>query len=203
MDELTELIELGSEPGIGHNRASALDLLREEIDDILAPLRTRLAMLREGALRLPSEIASREAAENAADALRMVAALRQAVEETRKTAKAPHLAAAKLVESLFAPLACDAKVLEADLSPRLVAWLNAQPRRENGKVRVRTALGAVASLGAGERLVVESRAAVDLEALRPFLDFEAIEKAARAYHAHHKTAPAGVHVEPVNRLIVR
>lgn len=203
MDELTELIECRREPGIGHNRAGDLDLLREAIDEIIAPLHARLAMLHEGIARAPADIANQPAAENVADALRMVAALRQAVEERRKEAKAPHLAAGKLIESLFAPLAGDAKALEAALSPRLVAWLGAQPRRDNGKVRVRTALGAVASLGDGEKIIVESREAVDLESLRPFLDFEAIEKAARAYVAQHKSAPAGVRVEPVRRLIIR
>lgn len=203
MDELTELIERGGEPGIGHNRASDLDLLREAIDEIIAPLHARLAMLQEGIARAPADIANRPTAENVADALRMVMALRQAIEEARKTAKAPHLAAARLIDNLFAPIADDTRALEAELSPRLTAWLQAQPRRDNGKTRVRTALGAVASLGDGEKIIVESREAVDLESLRPFLEFEAIAKAARAYVAQHKGAPAGVRVEPVRRLVIR
>lgn len=189
--------------GMGHNSSDGLAALQQDIEFALYPLRSRLAALREGIERLPAGIATRLAAENVTDALRMVAALRQTVEERRKEAKAPHLAAGKVVDSLFASLAEDAKALESALSPRLLAWLDVQPRPDNGKVRVRTQLGAVASLGAGEKVSVESREAVDLEALRPFLDFEAIKQAARAFHAAHKTAPAGVRVEPVRRLIIR
>jgi hypothetical protein len=182
-------------PTIGHNAApSDADVLRDRLEAENADLIARLAALLQSAKMAPEFIADDDTAGRVADLCKMFTALEKSVAERQAAECKPLADTIKAVRAFFTTRLADDDASKT-LRARLLARLKAKAADSDGVVRVRGDNGSVATLTRPIIVSIEDRDKLDLDTLRPFIDDEALLKAARAFFKSRGLLFAGARIE--------
>lgn len=201
---MTGYIAFDDEPaGPGHNDPpDDITILRERLADDWRDLAERRDQLAAALARLP-DVKDEAAAAKVADFLGMVAAVERETETRHKAAKEPHLKAGRVVDEAKNAMLASLTPIRVGAAAPLEAYAKAKrdqeraalaaapappvtPVRDADLSRIRGESGTVAGLSGQWKCTAWDRATVDLDALRPYLAEDAIQRAANEYARRHK-----------------
>jgi hypothetical protein len=132
MDALDNVLaDLGGKPTVGHNRAPAIEILRDELELENEPLLKRAADLAAAAGRMPEKVLDDETAGKFSDMVKLVAAAIKASEAGRVGKKEPFLEGGRAIDGFYKKRISDPLLaIKASVESRLGVYLRAKADRE-------------------------------------------------------------------------